>query len=225
MSCSSVAKHYFISFTYLSRQTKAWRKWKGKRSSARIGRKRKSIVPNGVTSRPSRVTSPSEWVSSESVPNGWIVVEHDDEELKLCQILCQNIPDVSPLVVSRSLIVRADCSWILHVNGHQMDPQNIPFFSNLPSFLDPSATLSLLHKVSELNTCVGNYDERLIRLAIQKKNHQFLSFRQDEVIAFLDKGVCVSHNTHVLFAAVIATYCQQKIVVLHVAITVRHSYV
>ena len=186
-----MAKHYFINLIYLSRQAKAWRKGQGKRSSSRIGRKRKSTASKGATSR---VTSPSEWISSQDVPNGWIVVQHDnDEELKLCQIFCQNIPDVAPLVVSRSLIVKADCSWILHVNGHQVDPQNIPSLSNLPSFLDLSTTLSLLHKVSQLNTCVGNCDARLIHLATQKKNHQFLSFRQ-EVIAFLDKSVCVSHD-------------------------------
>ena len=53
--------------------------------------------------------------------------------------------------------------------------------------------LSLVHKVSQLNTCVGNCDARLIHLATQKKNHQFLSFRQ-EVITFPDKSVCVSYD-------------------------------
>uniref|UniRef100_A0A1X7TDQ0 Transposable element P transposase-like RNase H domain-containing protein n=1 Tax=Amphimedon queenslandica TaxID=400682 RepID=A0A1X7TDQ0_AMPQE len=139
-------------------QAKAWRIGKGKRSSARIGRKRKSVVPEGVTSR---VTSPSEWVSSQSVPNKWIVVQHDnDEELKLCQIVCQNIPDVSPLVVSRSLIVAA--MNVKGRSGMRWHPVFLHWCLNL-SRVSPKAYEIMKQSGIELPTrrTLNNYTQRI----------------------------------------------------------------
>ena len=177
--------------TYISRRAKTRRKGRGKRSGARIGRRRKNSSQKNEL-RNEHKKPPAKWISPEAVPKGWAVLQHD-VLLKLYQISSQEIPDVSPIVVSRSLVVKEDRSWVLYVNGHQVIPGNVSSFSDVPSLLDPSAVNTLLHKISSLKTCVGNYDARLIHLATQKKNYKFLSSKR-EVIAYLDSGVCVSHD-------------------------------
>lgn len=88
---------------------------------------------------------------------------------------------MSPIVVSRSLVVK-DRSWVLYINGHQVIPENVSSFFDVPSLLDPSAVNTLLQKILSLKTCVGNYDARLIHLATQKKNYKFLSSKRGDCL-------------------------------------------
>ncbi len=123
------------------------------------------------------------------VPEGWINIS-TETKLRLCQISRQTLPNTAPLVVARSLIVKSDHSWMLHVHGHHADPLHIPGYDITPVF-DPTLTTSLLQKVERLNTCIGNPDSKIIDLAKQKKRGQFLSAKSD-VVAYLDGGNCVS---------------------------------
>ena len=45
-----------------------------------------------------------------------------------------NLPEATPLVVTRSLIVKQGHSWVLHVNGHLVDQQMCHLFN---PFLPP----------------------------------------------------------------------------------------
>ena len=97
---------------------------------------------------------------------------------------------VSPLAVTRSVVVRADYSWILHVNNHLVDPKLISSIQKIPSLLDATLTTTLLQTVCTLNTCVGNPDTKFTELAKSIKNGQFF-LRKQKVVAYLDSGFCV----------------------------------
>ena len=169
------------------RPHKRQKKGRGKRSKARIGPKRKCHESTKNTV-PKAAVNPSQW-TDVVVPEGWINVSNETE-LRLCQISRQDIPNIPPLAITRSLVVKSDCSWMLHIHGHRVDPSHIPTYDDTP-FLDPTSTTTLLQKVGSLNTCVGNPDPKIINLAKRKKNGQFLSQKQD-VVAYLDVGTCVS---------------------------------
>ena len=102
--------------------------------------------------------------------------------------------------------MKKDCSWVLYINGHQVIPENLYSLSDVPSLLDPSAINTVLQKILSLKTCVGNYDARLIHLATQK-NYIFLSSEQD-VIPYLDSGVCVSHDGQQYPCTICRSDCQ-----------------
>ena len=104
-------------------------------------------------------------------------------ELKLCLITSQ---DESPLVVVRSIVVKADYSWLIHVNNHRVDPQNVSLLKDVPPLLDITSITNLLQAVHTLKTCAGNPDSKFTELARSKKG-QFLS-ADKKVVAYLDSG-------------------------------------
>ena len=174
-----------INFDYV----RARRKGRGSRSKARIGPKRKSHHKPDETL--TSLSLPSEWITDVEAPCGWMNVScEDSDELRLCRVSHQEVTQCPPLVVSRSLIVKADHSWILHVHGHAVDPTLTPSLAEIPSLLDISSMSTLLQKVSSLNTCVGNPEAKFVALCETKKNKQFLSASK-QVIAYLDSGISV----------------------------------
>ena len=179
--------HHFHCVSPFCRSGRSWKKGRGKRSKAKIGPKKKTHVKEGDVHVPA-LLYPSQWLNV-SIPDGWNTIPHE-RELRLCQISSQALSSIPPLVVTRSIVVKADYSWMLHVNNHQVDPQNISSFVEVPPFLDASSTTSLLQAVCTLNTCVGNPDPKFIDLAKSKKNSQFLS-SEKEVVAYLDSGFSV----------------------------------
>ncbi len=113
-----------------------WRKGCGKRSKARIGPRKKTHVqrqkqiPSPVPVSAPQVPAdqlPSQWLSNILIPEGWISVSHGNE-LRLCQISSQDVQSIWPLAVTRSIVVKSDYSWMIHVNNHLVDSNNIlPF--------------------------------------------------------------------------------------------------
>ena len=97
----------------------------------------------------------------------------------------------APVVVTRSLVLESNHSWMLHIHGHRVDPSHIPSFDDKLHLDSASTIASLLQIVCSLNTCVGNPDTKIIELAKCKKNDQFLTLKHD-VVAYLDAGTCVS---------------------------------
>lgn len=102
----------------------------------------------------------------------------------------QDLTGASPLVVTYSLIVKQDHSWVLHVHGHLVDPVNVPSLQSFPSSLSSDLTSLLLHQLGDLHTCIGNPEEKYIALAESKKNRQFLS-EEKGVVAYVDRSVCI----------------------------------
>ena len=168
-------------------------------------KKKTHVQPKGQEVLPTPVY-PSQWISKIAIPDGWTTVIHDTE-LRLCQISSQALLSVSPLAVTRSIVVKADYSWILHVNNHHVDPQNISLLVEVPPILDADSTASLLQTVCKLNTCAGNPDPKFINLAKSKKNGQFLSNKK-EVVAYLDSGFCVLVDGQQYVSTVRCSNCQ-----------------
>ena len=72
-------------------------------------------------------SNPVDWFKDVEVPVGWVNVSGShDSELHLCKITHQEVLECAPLVVSCSLIIKQDCSWMLHVHGRRVDPDLIP---------------------------------------------------------------------------------------------------
>ena len=140
---------------------------------------------------------PSQWISHISIPEGWTSVLHETE-LRLCQISSQDVPSVSPLAVTRSIVVKVDCSWMMHINNHFVDPQNISLFVEVPPILDQT--------LCNLNTCAGNPDPKFVKLANSKKNGLFLSSKK-EVVAYFGSGFCVSVDGQQYASTVHCSHC------------------
>jgi hypothetical protein len=135
------------------------------------------------------LTAPSKWLIT--VPSGWTNVScEESDELRLCRLSRQQATQCQPLVVSHSLIVKADYSWMLNVHGHLVDPSGIPSLGNIPPLLDSRSTTTLLQILSSVIVCVGNPDPDIISLCDKKKNKEFLSANR-KVIAYLDSGFIV----------------------------------
>ena len=79
-------------------------------------------------------------------------VRTHDTELSLCEITRQKVFDCPSIVVSLSLVIKLDCSWMLLVHGHRVDPDLVPSLSKFPSCLDSETTVNLLQTVCSLNT-------------------------------------------------------------------------
>ena len=165
-------------------RSKTWKKGRGARSKSKIGPRRK-IYGQNKKKEELKPVSPSHWASDVTIPHGWITVPHDTE-LRLCQISWPDLPNVSP-VVTRSLVVKADFSWVLHVHGHHVDPKKVQLLVDVPPLLDITSTTHLLQCLSNLQTCVGNPDSRYIELAKSKKHSHFLSSK-NEIVAYLETG-------------------------------------
>jgi hypothetical protein len=158
-------------------RSKGWAK-RSKRSRARIGPKRKyeqtPVQPEDEHT--------SHWSESLQSPEAWVTV-FSEEESRFCHIFRQNTKGCSPLVINRSLIIKKDDnSWLLHVNGHHVKPDQVESLAEYPVNLDSSSASNLLQTVLNLNICVGNPEPQFVELGMSKKHHQFLSVEK-EVIA------------------------------------------
>ena len=192
-------------FSSICRRCKSWKKGRGKRSKASIRPRKKTHLKTLKQEDPPAPVYPSQWISHVSIPEGRTSVSHETE-LRLCQISSQDVPSVSPLAVTCSIIVKNDCSWMMHINNHFVDPQNISFFVEVPPILDAVSTTSLLQTLCNLNTCAGNLDPKFIKLANSKKNGLFLLSKK-EVVAYLDSGFCVSVDGQQYASTVCCSHC------------------
>ena len=55
------------------------------------------------------------------IPRDWINVSGATSDMRLCQVSFQESAGCPPLVVTRSLVVKEDRSWQVHVYSHPID--------------------------------------------------------------------------------------------------------
>ena len=139
--------------------------------------------------------SPNNWMTAVQLPHDWTNVSFGAPDLRLCRITYQDLPGSSPLVVTRSLIVKQDHSWVLNVHGHTVDASKVPFLRTLPVELNSDSATLLLSRLADLNTCAGNPEQKFTALGEAKKNGQFLSVGK-EVVAYVDCNACVAVGRH-----------------------------
>ena len=125
------------------------------------------------------------------IPRDWINVSGATSDMRLCQVSFQESAGCPPLVVTRSLVVKEDRSWQVHVHSHPIDLSIIPTIAGIPSELDRESATLLLSQIAELQTCVGNPEPKFIALGEAKKNGRFLSAAK-EVVAYIDRSACVA---------------------------------
>ena len=76
----------------------------------------------------------------------------------------QELEGCSLLVVTRSLIVKQDYTWVLNVHCHPVDPSKISSLALIPHNLTRDSATLLLSRLAELNTCVGNPEPKIVSL-------------------------------------------------------------
>ena len=94
---------------------------RGKRSKSRIGQRRKSHQKKIMSADKEILESLSrstDWMSSLEIPSNWTNMSVDINQLRLCLVSFQEVGRCPPLVVTPSLVVNQDSSWLLHVHGH-----------------------------------------------------------------------------------------------------------
>ena len=125
------------------------------------------------------------------LPHDWMNVSFGAPDLRLCHVTYQEVVGCSPLVVTRSLIVKQDCSWFLNVHCHSVDPSKIPSLTLIPAELNYHSAAILFTRLAKLNTCPGNPEPQFIALGEAKKNGRFLSAGKD-IVAYVDSNACVA---------------------------------
>ena len=99
--------------------------------------------------------SPNNWMTAVQLPHDWTNVSFGAPDLRLCRITYQDLPGSSPLVVTRSLIVKQDHSWVLNVHGHTVDASKVPFLRTLPVELNSDSATLLLSRLSRRLVIAG----------------------------------------------------------------------
>ena len=125
------------------------------------------------------------------LPPHWKDVTFGAQDLRLCQVTYQDLTEAPPLVVTRSLIVKQDHSWVLHVHGHLVDPVNVPGLQAFPPTLTSESATLLLIELADLRACIGNPEEKYVALGESKKNGQFLTENGD-IVAYVDRNACIA---------------------------------
>ena len=69
-------------------------------------------------------------------------------------------------VVTHSVTVYEDRTWIAFVHGHQIDHKRSPLLSSIP---DEKSLENLLSKMNQCMVCPGHPDDRFIQMALSKR--------------------------------------------------------
>lgn len=109
--------------------------------------------------------TPENWVTQVQLPPHLTDVTFGAQDLHLCQVTYQDLTEATSLVVTSSLIVKQDHSWVLHVHGHLVDPANVPGLQSFPPTLTSESFNLLLIQLADLHTCIGNPEVEYIALA------------------------------------------------------------
>ena len=119
------------------------------------------------------------WFDAVQLPHNWMNVSFGSPDLRLCCVAYQELEGCSPLVVTHFLIIKQDCSWVIHIHGHPVDPAAISLLSGIPDNLTHDSATLLLSCLEKLNTCIGNPKPKFISLGETKKKGQFLSVEKE----------------------------------------------
>lgn len=134
-----------------------------------------------------------DYVSSLHLHSKWHINLCDKElELQLTELSRQKSLNCEPIVITRSLVVSQDLSWLVYVHGHKLDPLRCSLTSVIPSELTFEDFKTLIAVITTSNICPGQPDQRFIEMA-ESRSGKFLSPRK-EVVSILDTGRCVTVN-------------------------------
>lgn len=100
-------------------------------------------------------------------------------------------------VVTHSVTVYEDRTWIAFVHGHQIDHKKSSLLSSIPNVLDEKSLENLLLKINQCTVCPGHPDDRFIQMA-SSKHGKLMSKDGKKVVGFIDKyaPVCLNGDTY-----------------------------
>ena len=102
-------------------------------------------------------------------------------------VLCKlsfGVDGIRP-VVTHTLTIKDDLSWILYVYEHKVEPSTCKALKSFQSVLDTDSLPKLLNALDNLTVCAGHPDDHFIKMITAKKG-KILS-KQGTVTAVLDK--------------------------------------
>ena len=131
-----------------------------------------------------------EHLHSLNLPMQWIVQFCEQPcELRLVELCRQQPINCAPVVVTRSIIIKEDKTWMIHVHGHKLDPLQCAATNDISSRLTLVDFKKLVKVFISSTVCVGQPDSKFTQMAVNRKG-KFLS-PQKEVVSYLDSGWCI----------------------------------
>ena len=108
---------------------------------------------------------------SLELPNSQWTCQFTQDALQLCK-LQQPSPSSSAqsaLVVTNSLTINSDFTWLAFVHGHKVDSKRSPPLSTIPDKLDSEAINGLLLKLDTTTVCPGHPDKQFVEMVLSKR--------------------------------------------------------
>ncbi len=139
-------------------------------------------------------------------PKDGLIDQSTPEEILICQLQCNALAVAKqPVVVTRSLTVKPDLSWSLHVHGQAVNVKLSSALKTFPTKLKVISVLNrLLHLVSSLHVCP---DARYLDLA-DARNGQIVSCTTNSTLAFSDAYVPITLNGEVYSRTMRTSTCE-----------------
>lgn len=126
------------------------------------------------------------------LPPDWVFQMNESSmELRIMKLYRQEHSSTKPIIISMSLIVHLNLTWMVHVHGKMVNPAMCSVFSNIPSTLTYDAFKILVSIMMSSNVCAGNPDACFVEMAETRKG-KFLSPNK-ELVCYLD-DYCVNKD-------------------------------
>lgn len=88
----------------------------------------------------------------------------------------------SPVIISISLVIFSDLTWVLHVHEKVLTKSICPVIGSIPQRLTLNAFESLLSILTKCDICIGHHDAAFIEMAEAKKGQFFSPAKQVSII-------------------------------------------
>ena len=110
-------------------------------------------------------------------------------------------------IVTHSVTIYEDRTWIAFVHGRQIDGNKSPPLSSIPNILDEKSLENLLSKMDQCTVCPGHPDNRFVEMALSKRG-KLMSKNGKDVVGFVDKYAPVCLNGDMYNSTVRNSECE-----------------
>ena len=140
-------------------------------------------------------------------------------ELRIIRLHHQKHPSTKPIVITKSLIVHLDLTWMVHIHSQMVNPIQCSTLFDIPSTLTFDTFKVLLSLIMSHNVCAGNPDANFVKMA-ELRTGKFLSPNK-ELVCYLDNH-CVTMDGNLYPCTVRHTKCE--LLVKEVSCAECHKY-
>ena len=107
----------------------------------------------------------TQWIDRSSLSDG---------NISICKILNQGDSSQESLIVTHSLVVKADLCWTLTVHGKSVNPSDCSHLYSIQEKLLVTSLANLLAVVDRCSICPGHPDESFIKMFDDKKRKAYV---------------------------------------------------